>query len=288
MPWKEYYKMGRIEQLRNSGREFIGKHLFVTVKRDGKNVPIYRNPNTDFVGIGSHHKACAEGNIQAGVKLCLEYPKVVEMLEEFDHHVLYFEYMEGGKKLKKSPTRIEMPRKKYSLILIDIYDLHAEKYLSYNFCYQQAHRYRIPIVDLLDQVTPMNIDEVYDIKRKWLPWCSKHHREGVCIKDYYSDPQLFVKEKIDLPKRVNEPKEPKEDRPKLPPMPEEKIKTAIERAFHECRENGEDVKNNAHIMPRIARHVATEAREHMYSTPKNLYNRYIDYLEEEEHELSGN
>ena len=35
MSFKKYYDMGRIEQLPNSGRELIGKELFVTVKRDG-------------------------------------------------------------------------------------------------------------------------------------------------------------------------------------------------------------------------------------------------------------
>jgi len=277
MPYKTYYNMGRLDQLRYRGRELIGKELFITVKRDGQNIPVYWNDG--FVEIGSYHRSVADPDMQSKVKKCPEWPKIVEMMSELPNHVIYFEHiMGGGDSYHKSPTRIERPKKHSHLILIDIYDLEFGRYYSYNFSHQQAHKYRIPIVKLLDQVEPQDINEVYAIKDQWLKWCKKHSREGVCIKDYYSNDQIFVKEKIDLPRRKKIPKK-KNTKPKYPPMPEEKIETAVERALNECKENGEDVHDPKFAMPRVARHIATEAREHFYETPGNMFMWYRKYLE---------
>ncbi len=281
MPWKEYYDMGRIEQLRNSGRELLGKHLFITVKRDGQNIPVYTNPNTDFIGIGSHHKSVADTDMQSRVKACPEWPKVVEFMEEHQDHVVYFEHiMGGGDKYHKTPTRIEKPKKHSHLVLIDIWSHSQNKYLSYNYCYQQAHKYRIPIVDLLDAVDPMSMEELWDIRNLWLNWCKKHYREGIVIKDYYSKYQVFCKEKIDLPKRPKVPKV-KDNRLQLPPMPVDKIFSAIDQAFEEVRRSGGDIKDVSVTMPIVARHIATQAREHDYAMVRNPFSYYQEALKNE-------
>ena len=48
----------------------------------------------------------------------------------------------------------------------------------------------------------MEMGELYCEVDKWMIWCARHHREGIVIKDYGSEHQVFVKEKIDLPDRA--------------------------------------------------------------------------------------
>lgn len=271
MSFKTYYDMGRIEQLRNSGRELIGKELFITVKRDGENCCIYRNPNTSMVHIGSHHQAIADDNIRLVVKATEEYPKILEILEENENYLIYVEHMRKG----RGPTRIEMVKKQGFLVLIDIYDLKQERYMNYNWVYQQAHKHKIPIVKLLDIVQPQSIEDLRNIRDKWLEWCKIHHREGVVLKDYHSKYQAFAKEKINLPKKKLKVKD---NRPQLPEMPEEKIKSGVEQGMAEILRKIIDPKNPKEAMPIIARYVSTEAREHNYASPKNIYKYYLEYL----------
>jgi len=269
--YKKYDHMGRIEQLRYSGREFIGKKILFTVKRDGQNVPIYVEDNE--VKIGSRNLDTADGGITAGVKATKEFGKYIEILKESPHWIMYAELMSGG----RGPTSIEMPKKGHSLILFDIYDTKQERYLSYNFVSQQAHKYKIPIVELYTEFDCESLDELYDERDKALEWCKIHHREGVVIKDYYSEEQIKVKEKIDLPKpkKTNRKVDPKSQ---LPPMPLEKIRSAVEQAMADVKRNGGDIKNPKDAMPTIVIYINTEAREHCYNPPAGIFQYYQDYL----------
>lgn len=271
MSFKTYYDMGRIDQLRNSGRELIGKELHITVKRDGENCCIYRNPNSTMVHISSHHQAIADDNIRSVVKATEEYPKILEILEENENYLVYVEHMRKG----RGPVKIEMAKTHGFLVLVDIYDLKQERYMSYNYVYQQAHKYKIPIVDLLEIVQPQSIEELSEIRDKWLSWCKTHHREGVVIKQYKGEFQIFAKEKIDLPEKKLKVRD---NRPQLPAMPEEKIKSGVEQGIAEVLRKGIDPKNPKESMPIIARYVSTEAREHNYTSPKNIYKYYLEHL----------
>ena len=135
MSFKKYYDMGRIEQLPNSGRELIGKELFVTVKRDGQNCCFYQNPNSDMIHIASHHMKIASDDMRLNIKKTKEYPKVIEMIKENKDWLIYLEHLPKG----RTPTKIERPKKYPFLILIDIYDKKQERYLKiqpYNrICY---------------------------------------------------------------------------------------------------------------------------------------------------------
>jgi ATP-dependent RNA circularization protein (DNA/RNA ligase family) len=274
MSFKKYYDMGRIEQLRNSGREFIGKELYITVKRDGQNCGFYKNPNCDMIHIASHRMKICDDVMRTQIKATKEYPKVLEIFEENDNYIIYLEHMLKG----RSPTRIEKPKEHNFLILLDIYDKTTERYLNYNYVHQVGHKYKIPVVKLLEIVTPQNMTEIWEIRDKWMKWCRKLHYEGVVIKDYHSKYQCFAKEKIDLPK-VKKIKV-KDNRPQFPAMPEEKMMSAVEQGMAEVLRNKLNPKDPKEAMPIIAKYVTTEAREHCYSTPKNIYRYYLDYLRE--------
>jgi len=179
----------------------------------------------------------------------------------------------GGEHIKwnnVSPTRIEPRRKHIHWILFDVYDADAERYMPYNWVYQLAYHYKIPIVRIVDEFIPMSERELFDKIEEAKKWCKRHRREGIVGKDYSS--QVFFKEKIDLPKR------PKLERPKkkpeYPPMPEDRIIRALQHAFDEVGE--ENWKDKAVAMPVVARHVAAEAEEHNYDRPRNIYSYYVN------------
>jgi len=271
MSYEKYPDFGRIDQLRSDGRELLGKVIHLTVKRDGENVPIYMNANSEMVLIGSRNQKIADDNIRNGVVTTKEYPSIVELLLEEPTWTFFYEHMMPG----RGPTKIEMARKNHSMVLIDIWD--GTRFLHYNAVHQYAHKYKIPIVGLLDVVQPDSLDELFEIRDKWLKWCRVHHKEGFVGKDYRK--QVFFKEKIDLPKKQKGFKKGKKG-PTLPPMPEAKIIVAVERAIHECKENDEDYKSPKFAMVRIARHISAEAAEHHYAPPRNYFGYYKRYLDE--------
>jgi hypothetical protein len=57
-------------------------------------------------------------------------------------------------------------------------------------------------------------------------------------------------------------------------MPDDKILRVLQHSYDELGEEKYMIK--ALAMPVIARHMAAEAQEHYYSTPKSFYNWYIN------------
>jgi len=196
-----------------------------------------------------------------------EYPKIVELLnDEYQGNIIVY----GEMLYRVGPTRIEPKRKNLHWVLFDIYDVDAERYMPYNWVYQLAYHYKIPMVRIVDDFIPQSDGELFAKIEEAKTWCKRHRREGVVGKDYSN--QVFFKEKIDLPKR---PKlKQSQTKPQYPPMPEEKIMRALQHAFDDVgEENWKDVKI---AMPIVARHISTEAREHFYESPKNMYRYYVE------------
>lgn len=268
--WQRYMELEPIKRLDNEGRELLGKEICITIKRDGENVSPWLD-ETDQTHISSHNNEVADDNIQSRFKLTPEYSKAVELLLD-EKNTWHNDCILYGELLKEiSPTRIEPKRKKTHWILFDIYSKTQGKYMDYVLIYQKAYHFKIPIVGLLDVIAPKSLDELNEKIEGYKKWCKKHKREGIVGKCYNSG--IFFKEKIDLPKRPKLEKPQKSDII-YPPMPEEKILRALQHAFDEVGESNWKIVKIA--MPVVARHIATEAQEHYYSTPQNFYRWYTD------------
>jgi len=264
--WRKYTSLERVRRLRNEGRELLGQRILATEKRDGENTSLWLDENRE-VRISSHNLEDAAKDIQSRMKATPEYPKVVDLLnDEYQGNIIVY-----GELIKKvSPTRIERRKKYVHWVLFDVYDVDAGRYMPYNWIYQLAYHYKIPIVRIVDEFIPMSEGELFGKIEEAKKWCKRHCREGVVLKDYKN--QVFAKEKIDLPKR---PKlKQTQTRPEYPPMPEETIIRALMHALDEVGE--ENWKDKAKAMPVVARHVATEAREHNYNMPRNIYSYYVN------------
>ena len=264
--WKKYTDLEPIRRLRNEGRELLGQRILLTEKRDGSNISLWLDENKE-VRISSRNQEVADDSLQSSMKAVPEYKKIVTLLnDEYQGNIVVF----GELLYTIGPTRIEPRRKHLHWILFDVYDCDEERYMPYNWVYQLGYHYKIPTVRIIDDFIPMSEGELFGRVELAMDWCKRHRREGVVGKDYHN--QIFFKEKIDLPKRPKV-KQPKGD-PAYPPMPEEKIIRALQHAYDEI---GADSWKNVKIaMPIVARHISTEAKEHNYEVPKNIYNYYVN------------
>jgi len=275
MMWKKYPDMGRHEQLPNNGWELIGRKIYWTIKRDGQNVSFYctKSKNERLVVIASRHHEVAGEDIQTKVKAIPDYKKYVDILRDYPDWIIYTEHMKKG----FGPTKIEPPVEEPFLILLDIWDRREERFLTYDDLTIIAGHYDVHLAHLLAISTPENVNELEAGIDKYLKFCKENAFEGVVGK-VYDGRQIFFKEKIDLPEiRSKKKQKKKEEGPKLPPLPQEKIDTCLDRARLECERNGEEI-NEKTFMPRFARHIQAECREHSYQAPKKLFKYYLAWL----------
>jgi hypothetical protein len=271
--WIGYKDLEPIRRLRNEGRELIGKTLTLTEKRDGENVSTRLVNASIPIGmvnlqISSHNQEEAAPDIINRFKATKEYNKVKTLLEtELTFHHNYILY---GELLKEvGPTRIEPRRKKLQWILFDAWDCELKRYISYTQLYQLAYHYKIPIVKAVDFFIPTSEEELASKIAALMKWCKRHRREGIVGKDYEN--QVFFKEKIDLPKL---PKLPRDPQIQLPSMTQEKIIRALQHAYDEVGET--NWKNVKVAMPIVAKHFSIEAKEHNFSTPKNMFQLWMN------------
>lgn len=265
--WQKYYDLEPIRRLRNEGRELIGKTLTLTEKRDGENVSLWLDEKGEPY-ISSHNLCQADDDIIGRFKATKEYEKALLLLRtEETFHKSYVLY---GELLKQvGPTRIEPKRKKTQWVLFDVWNNEEKRYISYTQLYQLAYHYKLPIVRVVHFFVPVSIEDLNDRISQMMKWCKRHRREGIVGKDYEN--QVFFKEKIDIPKL---PKIPHQPQIQLPPMPEERILRALQHAYDEVGiDNWKTVKI---AMPVVAKHFELEAKEHNFSTPKNMYQLYLN------------
>lgn len=265
--WKTYLDLEPIRRLKNEGRELIGKTITFTEKRDGENVSLWLDGKGES-HISSHNLCQASDDIIGRFKATKEYDKAILLLKT--EQGFHREYVLYGELLKEvGPTRIEPKRKRIQWVLFDVWDCEEKRYISYTQLYQVACHYKIPVVRVVGFVVPVSMDDLDGIIKQQLKWCKRHRREGIVGKDYGN--QVFFKEKIDLPKL---PKIPRQPQIQLPPMPEERILRALQHAYDEV--GAENWKNVKVAMPIVAKHFEVEAKEHNYSTPRNMYKLYVD------------
>lgn len=229
---------------------------------------------TDTPHISSHNLEVAEDSIQNKFKQTPEYPKAVDLLMD-ERHTWHTECITYGELIYDgvSPTRIERKKKNPHWVLFDIYDLTNHTYMDYTLVYMKGYHFHIPVVKLLDTFIPLSLEELYAKVEEQLKWCRRHNREGVVIKNYAD--QLFIKEKVDLPKKPKLEKPQKSDII-YPPMTQERIDRAIQHAIDIV---GIDNWKNVKIaMPIVAQQISTEASEHFFNVPRNFYQIYLDSL----------
>lgn len=309
MTYKErplhYPDLDSIRQLRNSGRELLGTFLYATEKRDGSNMTIWvrefpndlpyasgvviqiSSRNTTYYcltcqkvwGNKEEHVTktghtefipdIAESTLNSRVKQAKSWKGVEQMLKDNPTWVVFAESIPAG----RGPTRIEPAHKNTDLVVFDIWE--GGRFFSYNFLYQQCYHYKVPVVKLIGQGTFSSIEQLNMWVKDLLGWSRRHRREGVVIKAYGAETQVFAKEKIDMPER------PKfvhsSDRGvELPPLPDSEIYGAIDKVF---ADNGiEFLRDKTKAMPTIARYVEYEAKKHLCRSPRNMYSYYVTYL----------
>lgn len=270
MTWVKYTNLEPVKRLKNEGRELIGKTVLFTEKRDGENVSIWLDENR-LPHISSHNMEEADKTITDRMTQVPEYIKALNLLanEEAFHKkwILY------GELLKLvSPTRIE-PRRKYThWILFDMRDVETGKFADYSYIFQCGYHFKIPVVNMIGEFRVENLEHLQTEINGALKWCKRHRREGVVGKSYRDD--IFFKEKIDLPIR---PKIPRlEGKPQLPEMDQHTIFRALQHAYDDVLKNEFDWKDKSKTMPIVAKHFQLEASEHNFSTPRNIYQLYID------------
>lgn len=270
---RKFDHIGRIDQLRNNGRELIAQHISWTIKRDGANCRFWWDGKK--VTFGSRNLEVPAEDFQNAIRACPEYPRVVELVTDHPGLIVYAEHMPVG----RGPCRIEPKRKYQHLVIIDIFSRKTELYLVYNLTHQMAYHYKIPIVKLVRESRSETVEDILEIRAELLKWCKRHRKEGVVGKLYYTEDQIFFKEKIDLPtiKRVSSRVTEKS---LLPPMPADKIEHAISQAREECKRNDEDFEDPKFGMVRVVRQLSAQSREHNYSVPRNIFQHYLDFIKE--------
>jgi len=290
--WHRYTELERVKRLEEEGRELLGEVCYIQEKRDGENLSIWlESDGTPHVS--SHNMVNADPSIVSRLQCTPEYAKVLEFLknewETYGHRfIVYGELVNKG----KGATRVE-PTHKYShYIVFDIYNILDHTYLPYINVYQHAHHWRLPIVSVLEVFTPYKMEDIDPKIAEWKTWAKRHRREGVVGKVYKNGELLGFKEKIDLPDLPKEARETVE-KATFPPMPEDRILRALQHAWDELEALKEELskagdeasiyptmediwKDKSRAMPIIAKHIGTEAREHSFNTPRNIFEIYLN------------
>lgn len=303
-----YPELSSTEHLRARGREFLGHRIYATEKRDGANIHLWAErlgameamtiPKDDpdiyvlhysdiaFHGddsskleslymkihISSRNMDDASEDMKNMVKATPDLKSYIHMLAENPNFNIFVEFVPAG----LGPTRIEPRHKVGRLVLFDIAVVGKEvpnySFFPYTFLYQLAKHHKVPIVKLLGDGRFPTMEEYKSWIDEMLKYCKRHRREGVVVKCYDTEPQVYAKEKTDMPPR---PKFSKtvEGGVVLPSLPDSEVNGAINKVFADF--GREFILDKTKAMPKIAEYVNIEARKHMCVPPKNIYQYYL-------------
>ena len=275
----KYPELDRHEQLRNGGREILGKYVHWTEKRDGTNLAVWRQG--EEIIISSRNQDVAADIFTNGLKSTKEWVKISTLLHDFPSFTLFGEYVTAG----YGPTRIEPKHKYPSFTLFDIYDPHFcpshiegeyhGRFLAYTAFYQHAYHYRIPVVRSISQGVYNTMEELEKEVLRMKAWARRHRREGVVGKAFDGLTALYWKEKVDTPKLVKIPKANPQG-VVLPPLPDSEINGAIMKVITDI--GVEDFRDKGKAMPLVAQYINEEAKKHLFAPPRDMYPRYLEFL----------
>lgn len=271
-------------------RILLGQRLFWTEKKDGSNIGIQLKSvensimKRQFILINSRNNEEAASDLQALVKRTDEYPKVLQLLNDNPQFLVYVEACRKGLSVTRAETY-----ERDMLVIFDIFDKAADKFLPYVLVHQQAFHYGIPVVKLWAETRHRSEKSLMAMADEALKYCKANSLEGMVIKAYKVPEQIrgYYKEygcgliqakvKVDIPK----PERIKKDRgnPEYPSMPDSEVYGAIAKVDADEGLTGDP----AHDMPLVAAYVGKEAKKHLYSSPsKKLFTYWQEYLARKE------
>lgn len=270
----EYPSLERSTRLYPTPRILLGKLIWWQEKRDGSNCGAFLR--SDQIYFRSRHQTIAADSILASIKDTGYVPILHECLLDAqntwnDELVIFFELLQKG----KSPTHTEL----HPINDIRVFDIYSKKegWLNYNKVHQICYQWHFPIVELWAMSRHLDQQSFAKFRLRMLRHAKKAGREGVVGKVYGSEP-IFFKERLDIPSLKKSRTSIENGAVQLPPLPKSEIQGAIEKVYVDL--GIEKFSDKIIAMPMIARYANEEAKKHMCATPKNLFQHYLDKLED--------
>jgi len=282
MGWKyQYPHIPNLLTMKPTPRLLLGRKLYWTEKEDGSCIAVWKE--NDKLYISSRNQIEASSDLQNLVKRTVDFPQVLELLEENPTFVVYVEGCRKG----RSITGIKVYDRDI-LICFDIFDTNTNKFLPYVNVYQHCFHHKIPVVKLYAETRHTSMKDLLKFKNHVLEYCDAVKVEGMVIKAYsvpkkilayykeYQKGLLQAKVKLDIPEPVK--RKIAKGKPILPPIPEVEIMGAIDKVYQDI--GLKQFRDKRIVMPLIAKYVSEECKKHYYSSPKGkLFSYYLKYLE---------
>lgn len=266
---KEYSTLERSARLYPTPRILLGKLIYWTEKRDGSNIGAYIK---DYVLLfRSRHQAIASFDILQSIK----NTGYTELLRELicDFNIMpFFELLQKG----KSPTHTEF-HPKDDIAIFDMWNLKSQQWLNYTQMHQFCYQYDLPIVKLYGMSRHLNMKTFEKFRLRMLKHAKKSGREGVVGKIYGLEP-IFFKEKLDLPNLRKTRIHIEDGAVQLPLLPKSEIQGAVHKVYIDL--GHEKFLDKRIAMPLIARYANEEATKHLCAKTKNLFEFYLEKLED--------
>lgn len=270
----EYPSLERSARLYPTPRILLGKLIWWTEKRDGSNCGAFLR--TDEIYFRSRHQLIAADDIRASIKDTGYVPILHECLLDAqrnwnDELVIFFELLQKG----KSPTHTEF----HPINDIRVFDIYSAKegWLNYNKVYQIWYQWKLPIVELWAMSRHLDEQSFAKFRLRMLRHAKKAGREGVVGK-VYGDAPIFFKERLDIPSLKKSRTHIENGALRLPPLPPGEIRGAVHKAYIDL--GLEQFSDKRIAMPIVARYINEEAKKHLCSAPKSLFQYYLDKLED--------
>lgn len=296
MPRKKELKFERYAHIPilSGGRlckTLLGKRLVWTIKEDGENVTIWLKRHTSAskitrllvdtktnkkydVMISSRNQELASTDIQNRVINTPEYSMIVFLLSENPTYRVVVEECRKGRSITGIKTY-----DRDQLFVIDIFDTVTMSYLPYTLMYQTCYHIGLQTVKLYSETRHRTITDLLKYKNHILEYCDsitdgKQKEEGMVVRAFDDDgAYLQAKVKLDIPEPVEE--KIREGKVIYPQIPVGEIMTAISKVEADFGLTGKPKDD----MPRIAKQVGQDCKEHMWSSRGNLFQYYQEYLD---------
>ena len=264
-------------------QRFLGKRIVWEGKLDGSNLMLWLDG--EDVKVSSRHMEEASGDFVNTLKLAKEYDALLTCLRESQEKpVIFVEMLSQG----KSPTRLTH-HPEHKAIVIDVWGSKDKAFMGYVRKYQECYHFGLPCVEAVATCEVTSLESLLafrdDILKRVEELNGKNRAEnpnlvyeGVVLKTFLDDGEMLAaKEKFDTPQMEKLPHIHEEGKLRLPPLAESEVWGAVDKAFVDLGlEKFRDVRV---AMPVVAKYVSDEARKHLSSPPKNIYDYYQKYLE---------
>lgn len=272
----KYPDLDYSRQIYPNERFILGKFLVWVEKRDGSNIRCYLDENDD-IQFGSRNMRRASLDLLQSINNTGYTDLLSECLKEEKEKwksnlIIFFELLQHG----KSPAHTEF-HEKDDIAIFDVYSL-ENGWLAYNRIHQMCKMYDFPIVELWGTSIHSDIQSFKTFENDMLGLAKEKNREGVVGKYYHGFESLFFKNRVDLPDLRKVKKHFDDERILLPLLPIPEIRGAVHKVYNDL--GNEKFLDKKIAMPTIAKYVGDECRKHLCSSPKNLYDYYLEKIDD--------